>query len=102
MFLSVPRAAPKNPSEAATPCVPAGVAGASVFSHVGATAPTAEDDWTFEGLTGRTTVTITFPAETAPGATAWFRAAWYNPRGQKGPAATPATTNIAGGAAMAA
>lgn len=81
---------------------PAGVAGASVFSHVGPTAPTAEDDWTFEGLTGRTTVTVTFPAATAPGAKVWFTARWFNARKQNGPAADPVGTNIPGGGAMAA
>jgi hypothetical protein len=81
---------------------PAGVAGAAVFSHVGATAPTDEADWKFEGLTTKTALDITFPAATAPGSKVWITAFWRNPRDQSGPAATPVTTNIPGGSAMAA
>jgi hypothetical protein len=81
---------------------PAGVAGAAVFSFVGAVAPTEESAWTFQGLTTRTTVDITFPGTVAPGAKVWFTAFWRNPRDQNGPAATPVTTNIPGGGAMAA
>lgn len=81
---------------------PLGVIGASVFSFVGASAPTEESAWTFEGNTGLTRLDITFPPETAPGARVWFTAYWFNQRKQRGPAANPAGTNIPGGAAMAA
>jgi hypothetical protein len=81
---------------------PAGVEGASVFSFVGPAAPTEESDWQFEGLTGRTTAPVAFPAATPPGAKVWFTARWFNARKQNGPAATPVATNIPGGGAMAA
>jgi hypothetical protein len=81
---------------------PAGVGGAAIFSFVGAVAPTEESAWTFQGLTTLTTINITFPGTVAPGAKVWFTAFWRNPRDQNGPAATPVTTNIPGGGAMAA
>ena len=81
---------------------PDGVDGASVFSFIGATAPTEEDAWNFEGVTSKTAVDIVFPAGTAPGAKVWFTAFWFNERKQNGPAATPVGINIPGNAAMAA
>jgi hypothetical protein len=81
---------------------PPGVDGAAVFSFVGAAAPTDPADWKFEGNTTRTTTNVTFPGTVAPGAKVWFTAFWFNPRAQSGPSATPVTTNIAGGSAMAA
>jgi hypothetical protein len=81
---------------------PAGTDGASVFSFVGAAAPTEESEWNFEGVTSRTKIDITFPEATAPGAKVWFTAFWFNERKQSGPAATPVGVNIPGGAAMAA
>jgi hypothetical protein len=81
---------------------PAGVSGASVFSFVGASAPTDESDWKFEGNASRTSLSVIFPGSTAPGARVWFTAFWFNERKQRGPAATPVGTNIPGGSAMAA
>jgi hypothetical protein len=81
---------------------PAGVAGAAVFSFIGANPPTEMSDWNFEGLTTKTVLDIIFPAATSPGSKVWITAFWRNPRDQSGPAATPVTTNIPGGSAMAA
>jgi hypothetical protein len=81
---------------------PLGVSGASVFSFVGAVAPTDQAGWNFEGNTSRTVVDVTFPSGTAAGAKVWFTAFWFNPRKQSGPAAAAVGTNIPGGAAMAA
>lgn len=81
---------------------PAGVAGAAIFSFVGAGAPTDESAWTFEGTATRTTLLIVFPPATPPGARVWFTARWFNPRQENGPAAVPVGTNIPGDAAMAA
>lgn len=81
---------------------PAGVNGAALFSFVGTSAPTSEDDWNFEGITGKTIVDIVFASSTAPGAKVWFTARWFNERKQNGPAAEAIGTNIPGGAAMAA
>jgi hypothetical protein len=81
---------------------PDGVDGAAIFSHVGEEAPNTEAEWTFEGNTTKTTIDVVFPPATAPGAKVWFTAFWFNPKAQSGPAATPVSTNIAGGSAMAA
>lgn len=81
---------------------PLGVDGASVFSFVGAAAPSDPAAWKFEGNTTITTTTVEFPGSVAPGSKVWFTAFWFNPRAQSGPAATPVGTNIPGGGAMAA
>ena len=77
---------------------PAGVSGASVFSHVGPAAPTDLSAWQFEGNTGRAIVNITFPNTIAPGSTAWFCAFWFNGSKKSGPACAPVSTNLPGGA----
>lgn len=81
---------------------PAGVDGASVFSFIGAAAPTEESEWNFEGVTSKTRLDIEFPETVAPGAKVWFTAFWFNNRKENGPAATAVGTNIPGGSAMAA
>ena len=81
---------------------PAGVAGASVFSYVGESAPAEVADWTFEGNTSRTSFDVAFDAAVANGARVWVTAFWFNPKLQAGPSATPVGTNIPGGSAMAA
>ena len=81
---------------------PLGVDGASVFSFVGAAAPSDPAAWKFEGNTTLTKFTVTFPGSVPPGSKVWFTAFWFNPRAQSGPAATPVGTNIPGGGAMAA
>jgi hypothetical protein len=77
---------------------PAGVSGASVFIHVGPTAPTDVAGWTFKGNTGRTTMEVHFPATLPAGATVWFTAFWFNPRQQSGPSSAPVGANLPGGA----
>jgi hypothetical protein len=81
---------------------PAGVNGAAVYSFVGAVPPTDERAWTFEGLTSKVKVSVTFPSDVAPGAQVWFTAFWFNERKQNGPAATKVTTNVQGGGVMVA
>jgi len=76
---------------------PAGVAGASVFSFVGAQPPMNVNDWKFEGNNTRTAVDVTFDAGLAPGTVVWLTAFWYNPRGQSGPGCTPISAILAGG-----
>jgi hypothetical protein len=46
---------------------PPGVAGASVFSHVGPTPPADIADWKFEGNIGRTQQNVIFSSALAPG-----------------------------------
>ena len=81
---------------------PAGVNGAAVYSFVGAVPPTDERAWTFEGLTSKVKIEVTFPGTVTPGSQVWFTAFWFNERKQNGPAATKVTTNLQGGGAMAA
>jgi hypothetical protein len=82
---------------------PAGVDGAAIYSFVGAVPPTEETAWKFEGLVSRVNkIPIAFPSTVAPGSQVWFTAFWFNERKQNGPAATKVTTNLPGGAAMAA
>jgi hypothetical protein len=81
---------------------PDGVDGAAVYSFVGAVPPSDEAAWTFQGITSRTKLDIVFPNTVAPGSQVWFTAFWFNERKQNGPAATKVTTNLPGGAAMAA
>jgi hypothetical protein len=82
---------------------PAGVDGAAIYSFVGATPPTDEAAWKFEGLASKVNkVPIAFPGTVEPGSQVWFTAFWFNERKQNGPAATKVTTNLPGGAAMAA
>ena len=77
---------------------PPGVAGANVYSHVGATPPASLNDWTLEGHASRPSgVEIVLPADVPGGSTVWICAAWYNPRGQAGPTSAPVSTNIPGG-----
>jgi hypothetical protein len=77
---------------------PAGVAGATVFSYVGANPPTEASGWKFEGNIARTTVDVDFPSNLAPGTTVYLTAFWYNAKGQSGPGCAPVSTTIAGGA----
>ena len=77
---------------------PHGVAGCALFSFVGAVPPAELKAWTFEGDCTRSTAEITFDAALPPGTTVWITAAWYNPRGQRGPACAPISTFLAGGA----
>lgn len=79
---------------------PPGVAGASLFSHVGPTPPAALSDWRFEGNVTRTTIGIVFDAEVANGATVWIAAFWFNAKTQAGPTSSPISTNVPGGLTM--
>ena len=77
---------------------PAGVSGASVFSHIGPTAPADLGTWHFEGNTGLTVVDIVFPNTTPAGTTVWFCAFWFNGSKKPGPTCPPLSTNLPGGA----
>lgn len=82
---------------------PAGVQGASVFSHVGDAPPESISSWVFEGSTTKTTVDVAFETSVAPGAKVWFCAFWYSARALSGPACTPISANLQfGGVSMAA
>lgn len=81
---------------------PAGVAGATIFSYVGQTAPTDPAEYKFEGNTTRTIIDVVFPDTVAPGAVVWLTAFWRNERDQSGPACAAISTNIQFGVPMAA
>lgn len=81
---------------------PNGVAGASLFSFVGAVAPSDLSAWTFEGSTTRTSFVVEFAPATPAGSQVWLTAFWFNPRSQAGPACTPISAYIAGGVSAAA
>jgi hypothetical protein len=81
---------------------PPGVDGIAIFSHVGEVAPTTNDGWKFEGNATRMKIDVVFPASVAPGSKVWLTAFFFNPRAMSGPAATPVSTYLPGGAAMAA
>ncbi|HEV2295153.1 MAG TPA: hypothetical protein VGR35_14965 [Tepidisphaeraceae bacterium] len=91
-----------DPADPNSRAKPPGVSGAAVFTFVGEVAPTTEVGWKFEGNTTRTIVDIDFPASVTPGSKVWITAFWFNPRAFSGPAATPVSTYLPGGAAMAA
>jgi hypothetical protein len=90
-----------NTQEPTRRAKPAGTIGASIFSHVGETVPADINDWTFQGSTGRQTVSIQFPSDTAPGAKVWITAFWFNPRKEAGDACDPISTNLPGGGVSA-
>lgn len=81
---------------------PVGVAGASVFSSLGATPPADIAAWKFEGSTTRTTFDLAFEASVPAGSQVWLTAFWFNPRSMSGPACTPISAYVAGGVSMAA
>jgi hypothetical protein len=76
---------------------PPGVKSATVFSYVGAVAPTDITLWQYQGVMTKVTATVVFPDTVAGGSRVWLTAIWSNNRGQSGPAADPVSTNIAGG-----
>ena len=84
--------------------LPAGCIGASIFSHVGETAPSDLSQWKFEGSTGRVVkLSVDFPSTLAAGTKAWLTAFYFNARKQSGPMCAPISLNLPGGSvAMAA
>ena len=82
---------------------PAKVKGASIFTHVGPTAPTEMTGWTFQKSTTKNSAQLTVPSTTPNGALVWITAFWFNNRMQSGPATLPAiSVNIPGVMSMAA
>jgi hypothetical protein len=90
---------PTDPNRRAKP---EGVDSIAVFTAVAEEAPNTDDAWKFMGTSTRTTVALEFPTTLEPGSKIWITAIYQNPRGQEGPPATPVSTYLPGGAAMAA
>ena len=81
---------------------PDGVEGATILTFVGAEAPADPAAWSYAFNTSKTVFDIDFPASVAVGAKVWVTAFWFNPRKQSSPPATPQSTHIGAGLAMAA
>jgi hypothetical protein len=73
---------------------PRGVASAVILSFIGDQPPAGRAGWTLQDTSGRTRVGVTFGSDVEPGTKVWITAAWLNPRGQRGPGATPAPAII--------
>ena len=78
---------------------PAGVAQAMLFTYCGTIAPQGLEDWQYALTATRTVVDLPF-APSATGDTAYVTAFWCNAKGQAGPAARPASVNLAAGNAL--
>jgi hypothetical protein len=89
-----------NPNDPTSKARPPFTAGLALFSYVGEEAPTDPTAFKFEGNTGRTEVSVTFPASVEVGQTVWFSAFFFNNRKQSGPAATPISATLGAGATM--
>ena len=76
---------------------PTGVQGALIISYQGEVPPADSSQWRIEGLSTRTDFEIVWSPAIAVGTPLWVSAAWYSPRGQAGPAATPVSVAIGGG-----
>ena len=78
---------------------PEGVAGATIFTHVGATVPMAGEPWQFALAVTRSSFELPFgPSET--GDTVWDTAFWTNAKGQSGPACEAVKVNLPAGGAL--
>lgn len=71
---------------------PFGCASINVLTFLGEEPPADSTGWTLQGTSGRTTVTINFPAGDAT--TAWVTAFWVNTKGQYGPGCQPVRINL--------
>ena len=77
-----------------------GAKGVNLYSYVGATPPDDSRDYRFEGMSTRTITQVLFPDSVASGALVWLSARWVSGRGQLGPASTPVSFTLQGGAAL--
>jgi len=80
--------------------LPPAIAGATLFSHVGATPPTTGAGWVYEGGVTRTLAEIVFDESLPMGTQVFLTAMWRNERDQNGPACTPVPVTLLGGAAL--
>jgi len=72
---------------------------AVIFTHIGETAPSGPDGWTFAMQTTKTKFTLPFPAGTA-GQKAYITAFWSNSKGQSSPGATPVSVDLPAGGVL--
>ena len=89
-----------DPNEPTSNRRPPFVYGMALFSFVGAECPTDPAAFKFEGNTGRTEVSVTFPASVGVGETVWFTSMFFNNRKQSGPGCTPISATLGAGSVM--
>jgi len=77
---------------------PEGISQITAFTFLGETPPETTAGWNLQGTSGRTELTITFPAGDAT--TAWVTAFWQNAKGQYGPACQPIQINLPASASV--
>lgn len=73
---------------------PDGVSGATIFYHVGETAPVIPNEWALLMQTTRTLVDVDFPQTIEPGARVWLTAYWYNTKAESSTAAEPVSLRV--------
>lgn len=71
--------------------------GIAVFSYVGPTPPAELSDWTFQGNSGRSILSITFDASVPNGSTVYLTAFYFNGSKQSGVACDPVAVFLPGG-----
>lgn len=77
---------------------PAGVSGATIFTHIGPAQPGEGEQWQFAANVTRTRVDLPFaPSQT--GDTVWITAFWTNARGSS-PASVPVSVNLPAGGVL--
>lgn len=76
---------------------PAGIQGATLYTHLGHHAPADLPDWTVFATTTRTVNEIAMPMTTPFGTTLWIAAAWMNTRLEHGPIGVPVSIRLGGG-----
>ncbi len=91
-----------DPGSQSSRSKPAGVKGASIYTYVGASAPSDIESWKYEGSTTKLVIDVEFPPTIEPGATVWFTAYWTNGKFESGPPCQPLSTNVPGGLPQAA
>ena len=89
-----------DPNEPTSKRRPPFVSGIALFSYVGDVCPTDPAAFKFEGNTGRTEVSVTFPASVEVGQTVWFTSMFFNNRKQSGPGNTPISATLGAGSVM--
>jgi len=89
----------ENPSRRGRPY---NATGALIYSAVGDQSPQSLDEWTFQGVTGKTTVDVDFPETVAGGSQVSITAAWVGTRSDPRDAAQAIPARIPGGLSQAA
>ncbi len=76
---------------------PVSATGAAVFYFVGDHPPADGRLWEFKRNVSRTTFTLTFPSDLAPGTKVWLSAYWFSARAERSRMSRPTSVNLPGG-----